>query len=92
MFRTFFADNGTLEASISAGTDIFSTVYTCFTAMAEVSFTARTIYTGITPAADILFCTVGTFFVTVRTDGGTLRTAFSAVAYGIYAVTTVAAV
>ena len=92
MFRTFFTDNGTLGAAISAGTDIFSTVYTGFTAMAEVSFTARTIYTGITPAADIFICTVGTFFITVRTDGRTVRTAFSTVAYGIYAVTAVAAV
>jgi len=59
--------------------------------LAEVFLTAYTVYTGIASAADVLVCTVGTFFKASFTDCCTLAASVSAVTDFFYAVTAVAA-
>lgn len=51
--------------------------------MTEIALAADTINTGITAAADIFFGTVGTFLITIGTDGGAVGTAFAAITDGL---------
>ena len=75
MFRTTFTNRSTLGTAVSVITDVFYAVYTGFTVIAEVSFSANAILTYITSATDFRICTVGTFFITIRTNRRTFRTA-----------------
>ena len=90
MFRTTFTNHSALGTAVSVITDVFYAVYTGFTVIAEVSFSANAILTYITSATDFRICTVGTFFITIRTNRRTFRTAASANT-GFYTFTAVIA-
>ena len=106
-FTALFTNHGALFTAASARTyhhtiaaviafaapsPIFCTIHAGFTVMAEVAFSANTVYTCIAASADIFIRTVGTLFITVRADGSTVRTAFPTVTYSFYTITAVAAV
>ena len=90
MFRTTFTNRSTLGTAVPVITDVFYAVYTGFTVIAEVSFSANAILTYITSAANFRICTVGTFFITIRTNRRTFRTA-AATNTGFYTFTAVIA-
>ena len=86
MFCTALTDICAFRASVSAIADIFRTVNASFTISTEVSFSTYTVNAGITSAADVFIGTVRTLFITVRTDGSTVRAAVAAVADALHAV------
>lgn len=73
MFRTTFTNHSTLGTAVSVITDVFYAVYTGFTVIAEVSFSANAILTNITSATDFCIRTIGAFFITIRTNRRTFR-------------------
>ena len=77
MFRTTFTNRSTLRTAVPVITDVFYAVYTGFTVIAEVSFSANAILTNITSATDFCIRTIGAFFITIRTNCRTFRTAAS---------------
>ena len=80
VFRTFRTDQRTAIAAVAAGADIIGTVIAGLTVTAEISLSANTVNAGITSAADVFIGTVRTLFITVRTDGSTVRAARTTVA------------
>ena len=86
VFRTFRTDQRTAIAAVAAGADIIGTVIAGLTVTAEISLSANTVNAGITSAADVFIGTVRTLFITVRTDGSTVRAAVAAVADALHAV------
>ena len=60
-----------------------------FAILTEVLFTADTVYAGITSATDIGICTVGTFFVTIGTNGSTIRATVTTITDGFNTFTAV---
>ena len=86
MFTAFRTDQRTAIAAVAAGADIIGTVIAGLTVTAEISLSANTVNAGITSAADVFIGTVRTLFITVRTDGSTVRAAVAAVADALHAV------
>jgi len=79
LLGTVFADIGAFRAAIAAVTDVLSTVNAGLAVMAEIAVATDTVDTSVASAADVLVSTIGTFFSTVFTDGGTTVTAVAAV-------------
>lgn len=81
----------TLGATISTDTNILRTHLTGLTAVTEISLTACTVLTDIAASAYLLVGTVGAFFTTIRTDGGTVGATVSTYTNVIHTVFTNAA-